>query len=397
MVTLSNAEISRLYKVTRATVTNWVSNSIAGENNLELTTNNNKVQVVKNQNNLAELQRLKESGKKHANKSSYLEIEPSKEFYKLFNEEQAIEIVNSLKTSKEINLKYTYLNGGAAIWNEYHEKSVEKGEYPATKKESKMLCQSFEFLKDRLEKSQMVNVIDIGPGNGLVVKEFISKLSKDNRIFTYISIDISREMNEIAISNINTWFPEIDTLSYIRDIENETIADILFKNKKGENVTNIILFTGGTIGSVQDRHQILKNLRNSIDQNDVIIVTTKLDNITERVELNHVKDKFSRLLWIPELIGIDVNNCEVIKKYNTNINSKAAYILLDKDYKINFKIDGASTSVFLSRNDEILIWKFHLSTISELFDELNKSNLRVIQLLTEKKYEYILVSCESMV
>jgi uncharacterized SAM-dependent methyltransferase len=396
MTTLTNAEISRLCNVTRATVTNWVANAMQKENNLELVTNNNKVQVIKNEHNLAELNRLKILGQKHSNKAFLKETKPDDKFYSLFSDSQIIEIINSLKTSKEISLKYTYINGGAKIWNDYHIESIKNGQYSATQKESKMLCQSLEFLRDRLESFEKVNVVDVGPGNALIAKNFIDLLNKEKKLNKYIAVDISIEMNQIAIANIKQWLPDIQTESYVRDVENENIADILYKNKKQGHTINIVLFVGGTLGSLTDKYQFLRNLRASVDEGDIVIFTTKLDNLTDRVELEHIKDKSSRLLWIPQMLGVDVENCDIIRKYDDRINAKTAYLVLDKDYTIKFNFSGVETVINLLKNEQILIWQFHLSTISELINELDKSKLRIIQLITEKKYEYILVSCESM-
>jgi uncharacterized SAM-dependent methyltransferase len=396
MVTISNAEISRLYKVTRATVTHWVTRATKGENNLELATYNGKVQVIKNEHNLAELQRLKNHGNKHKNKNFSQNVAPNKEFYDLFSESQIIEIINNLKTSKAVGLKHTYLNGGARIWNEYHLNAVKMGEYPATQIESRMLCQSFEFLRERFESYDKLNIVDVGPGNGLLVKDFIELLSGIGKMNKYIAVDISSEMNDIALKNINEWYKELDTLSYAKDIETENIANVLFNNKKEGKIANIVLFAGGTLGNIPDRLQCFKNLRNSIDEQDILIITTKLDNITERVELAHVKDKFSRLLWLPRLLGINTDECDVIKKYNEKIKAKTAYLVADKDYNIKFNLNDTESTVSIKKDEEILIWQHHLSTLPELYTELDASKLRIVELLTAKKYEYILVSCESM-
>jgi uncharacterized SAM-dependent methyltransferase len=391
----TNAEIARIFKVTKATVTHWVTNAINRENSLELTSNTNKVQVIKNEHNLAELTRLKEIGQKHKNKSNRAIVSPNPKFYDYFNKSQVIEVINSLKTSQTLSLKYTYLDGGAKIWNEYHSEAMKNGQYPATKKESKMLCQSYEYLKDRLEAYNKVNIIDVGPGNCFLVKDFIEKLIKDKKIDKYIAVDISKDMNDIAKTSMNNWFPDLKFLSYVKDIETESIADVLFENKQDEKTANIVIFGGGTLGNMSDRNQVLKNFRSSLDENDILLLTIKLDMVTERVELSHVKDKFSRLMWVPKLLGIDTENCDVIRRYNENIKAKTAYLILDKDYEIEFKADNVISKISLNKGDEIFIWQFHMSTLEELVSELASVKLKIVQLLTEKNYEYILVSCES--
>ena len=395
MNTYTNAEIARIFKVTKATVTHWLSNATNKENSLELVTNINKVQVIRNEHNLAELTRLKELGQKHKNKSDLSVTSPDPKFYEYFTKSQVIEIINSLKTSKSLSLKYTYIDGGAKIWNEYHSEAMENGQYPATKKESKMLCQSYEYLRDRLESFDKVNVIDVGPGNSFLVKDFIEKLRKDKKIDKYIAVDISKDMNDISKASINTWFPDLKFLSYVRDIETESIADVLFENKQEGKIANIIIFGGGTLGSMPDRIQVLKNFRASLDENDILLLTTKLDMVTERVELSHVKDKFSRLLWVPKLLGIDTDKCDVIRRYNEQIKAKSAYLILDKDYEIEFETNGVVSKILLSKGEEIFIWQFHMSTLEELLAEMSSVKLKIVQLLTEKNYEYILVSCES--
>ena len=94
----TQAEVSRICNVSRATVNRWVELSIEGKNNLQLDTSTNKVRILDNPHNEAELKRLSAIASKYQG-GEVKKVVLSDEFYKLFSFEEKIEIFNILISS----------------------------------------------------------------------------------------------------------------------------------------------------------------------------------------------------------------------------------------------------------------------------------------------------------
>jgi predicted DNA-binding protein YlxM (UPF0122 family) len=165
MNTYKNVEIAEEFNISKAAVTRWIENALEGKNNLQLSRLNNKVQVIKNEHNRAELKKLSIDGLIFKNKAEYAETSPTKHFYDTFSENQVIEIINNLKNKKEIPIKFSYLDGGAKIWESLSESASVSGVSTAFTVTPHLLDLSYQHILSRLEEGQKVNIIELGAGD----------------------------------------------------------------------------------------------------------------------------------------------------------------------------------------------------------------------------------------
>ncbi|MEM1312193.1 MAG: class I SAM-dependent methyltransferase, partial [Patescibacteria group bacterium] len=236
----TNAEIAREFKVSKTTVTRWLESAIDGKNNLQINQSDKKVQVYKNEHNFAELLKLKEEGVKYKTSTSYKEVSPKKEFYEIFNYKEQVELVNLLSTKKVIPLKYSYFGEGADMWNQSYENSLNQSTYPVVKNTEELLAISYSTILKKISKFKSINIVDVGPGNGFPLKTLITRLLIDGvTIKNYVAVDISNRMLDIVEKNVRSWFDKkIDFRRYKKDIEHDTLFDLLFENKD-QNTLNL--------------------------------------------------------------------------------------------------------------------------------------------------------------
>lgn len=384
---ITNSKIAKKYKVAMPTVTRWIHQASLGNNNLQLEKSNGKLRVLDNENNIAELDRLATRGRAYKPQAGLKEHTVDSYFYDVFTISEQLELFTDLKNKKQINLKYYYKNGGAELWNKDYFNNFGK----IKDKNQHLLENSFESIK-YLIPGKKINIIDIGTGNGYPVKELIEAISPQ----TYIGLDISPEMLDLARGNINKWYPDLNLKTIVTDFE-RTQPQQLLLSAKNNNSTNLILLLGHTICNLSTPISSLLNIRSGMLEDDLLVFTASLDTIANRSNLDYVKgnDVNDEYAWIPRLLGIDVEDCKLKLVYDGNNKRKVKSLILDKDYKINFNIDGINYSVLLERESELIRWQHYLFDIQELIELVKTSGFEVKQLSADQKGENVLVICRA--
>ncbi len=397
MLYYKKTELSKKLDVSITTINRWISNAEKGKNNLQLTTVNDKIYIVNSSHNDSLFFKLKGKGSVYKNKSTHIYATPEEKFYSTFTTSQVVEIINALKTKKEIPLKLTYINGGAKIWNNIIESSYNKGDYETSLTDVELLKEASYFLLRKSNSYDKVNIVDIGQGNSITTKKFIQSFLDTGKLNKYIAIDVSKEMNEIAEANINKWFPGLNFTSYVHDIEKYDIANILFNEKKGGNVLNIVLLVGATIGNVKNQRWLYDNIRYGFDDRDIFIVTNKLEKADNKTDFIEPLTKHpERHLWIPDLLGIDLESPELVFYYDEEEKAKVGYLKLSKPHTITFKVEGFEIVVEIPSNTKIQIFYHKMSARENLIKILEKADFEPIHMITSSDHSHILVTCKSL-
>ncbi|BAZ17640.1 hypothetical protein NIES4071_95200 [Calothrix sp. NIES-4071] len=317
---------------------------------------------------------------------------PSSEFYTVFSQQEILHLIDALKTRREIPLKYSYKGAGANIWDNFYRKLIIPNWYRSNV-EIQLLRDNFQYLNEKTQNSQKVNIIDVGAGNSYPVKEYIRKLDKLGRIDRYTALDISEELLEVSKRNFTRWFPFIKyTNSYI-DIENSSIPEYLLH----QNNINIFLHLGVTIGNLQHRVKALKNFRQSMGKNDLLVLTNEIgnnsqwDGIARGGCYYHAEQIYQR---INKNIGIQHQDCQLIRKYDKKTDSVVANLKFTYDYTIDFSSTGINKKVEISKDEEITIWRHHKHQLPELIQELDQSELQLVHHSTNKYQSHIMAICK---
>ncbi len=326
-------------------------------------------------------------------------VKPSSEFYSVFFEEEVLEIIHALKTRQEIPLKYSYKGRGAKIWDNFYLKFIIPRWYRTSSVEIDLLRDNFELINSKIEGLEKVNIVDVGAGNSYPVKDFIYRLHKLGRVNKYIALDISEELLAVSRKNFRNWFPLTEFTSDTIDIENSCLPQNLLpshSNVETENTPKIIFHLGVTIGNHSNRTKVLKNFRDSMAQNDLLIFTNEIGSNSQwdgrvRGGLKYHSEQI--YAWIKNKIGIKAEDCELVRKYDLKTDSIVANIKFRHGYIINFSYMGIDKTIEISEGEEITIWRHHKHEIPELLQEIEEAGLQLVHYSTNKYLSHVMVIC----
>jgi SAM-dependent methyltransferase len=389
MKTYKNIEISKKFKVSLPTVNRWIENAIEEKNLLKLEIVRGKHRIIQNSHNDDIMNQLQEAGLINKNKVFVSTVKPEAEFYKVFSDEQVYDIISNLKNRRDIPLKYTYMNGGANIWAKISNGDPTSDLSKAFLVTPDLLKMLQEFLVS-VGKDKKFNIIDLGPGNGINTKGLIDFLDKSNLLNKYIAVDISKEMLGFAKSNMQKWFPKINYEECILDFESSSFSQITRENKS-KDIINIILLIGNTFGNVQDEIRLFKNLEYSLEQDDLLIFSNRLEGHNELTNWEHIAGNNERHVFIPKLLGIDVEKSQFLLQYSDKIKSRTASLVLDKDYVIEFN-NGNQVSLY--KNDEIMVWHHKMTSRQDLNSILQLCDLEMACYATSPDMSHYICACK---
>lgn len=387
----SNKEVVEKYNISQPTLFKWLKNAQAGKNNLVLQKVNKTYKITKNEQNISELERLYLEAQKFKNKIALEKITPSPEFFEIFSHRQIVEIINDLEMNREINLKFNYFKDGAKIWDKIVSKN---SDYKTTPRNIQTLLNSIPFLVKKISKFNQINIVDIGCGNGLATLEFVKYFQAKKLLNKYIAIDISPDMLEITQKNLISEIKNLDFVSYIHDIEESDIKEICF-NSKNKKIVNLVLFIGDTIGNNKE-NRIWSNLCSSLGQDDILIITNKVDKNNNKTDFVAQKKYSKLLLNTAKILDLVETKPKLHFIYNEKKQARCCYLELQKDYILTIKNDQFDTVLKFQRGDLIEIWMHKLSTVQSLLDSLTFQKMEMVQLTTEKDGNHVLVVTEKL-
>ncbi|MDF5720156.1 MAG: L-histidine N(alpha)-methyltransferase [Rhizonema sp. PD37] len=321
--------------------------------------------------------------------------QPSSEFYSIFSQEEVLGIIHALEVRREIPLKYSYKGRGAKIWDNFYQKYIVPRWYRTSNIEIDLLKNNFEYINSNVQNCQKVKIIDVGAGNSYPVKEFVRRLNKLGKIHQYIALDISEELLTLSQTNFKKWFPHIEFVSSTIDIENSSMPEVFSKNT--ENTVNIILHLGVTIGNHQNRSEVLKNFRDSMGKNDILVFTIETGSNSDwdgKVRGGckyHAEQVYG---WIKNNIGIRSEDCELVRKYDLVTDSIVANLKIRQSYTINFSRMGIDKNIDISKGEEITVWRHHKYEIPELVQEIESCGLQLVHSSADKYLSHVMVFCQ---
>jgi hypothetical protein len=94
------------------------------------------------------------------------------------------------------------------------------------------------------------------------------------------------------------------------------------------------------------------------------------------------------------MMGIDIEKCTTRVEYNEKINAKVKYLILDKDYIIDFDFLNQKNQVELYNNDSIVIWKHFLTDLDKILFEIKQAKLSPLVIKLDKSKTNVMIICE---
>ncbi|HSX16048.1 MAG TPA: L-histidine N(alpha)-methyltransferase [Candidatus Saccharimonadales bacterium] len=395
-----HAELVNQYHVSLKTVHNWIDASKQGKLGLKLQAVGGRTYVADTPNNSLLLKELAEQGKKYRNTRHQATATPVSKFYDLFTRKQILDIINNISVHREIPRQYNYVGEGATRWDEYTKRLIKDGTPNLLENTVELLHANLGSVDLLLKGYTRVNVIDIGLGNALPVKDLLEHLLQRGILHRYIAIDISEEMLHIAERNINEWFGDkIKFEGHARDISFEHFDDVLVDDmlgKDAEKTINLVLLLGGTPANFRKPTDLLRTIHDSMGSEDLILYTVKPDSeLTRRyfslgvaVDGGHSLAPIHSYLF--SLLNIDESMYTVERGYNEQQRVRFIRVRLNRALRLVFKFEDGERHIDLEKGDTILLWRAWHRTGLELISQFEKVGFSLIHSSMAKDRECLL-------
>lgn len=393
MLFLKNSQVAKLFKVSHTTVTNWIDASERGQNDLQLTTNGKRKVIIDNPHNREVIRKLIERGKAHSWTSKKVKTEARSDLYEIFTQKQLAELVSSIMSSGEIPYKFTYLNGGADLWEKHYQISVDNKDRVVFK-ENKLINENLENFLFKFKKFKKINLYDIGCGNGLPAISIIKYLSDAKLDISYTALDISQRMIDIDKEALIQRFPSMPYKSEIIDLDYTNISDILISNKSSKDEANLLLFLGGTIGNQQDTSRVFSNLRRSMGVNDYLMIGAGVETNEAKLSATepHNQYHYKRTTWILDYLGLE--GCypdTTMDQYDSEKREYKRKINIQKEVSTSIKIGEQIVPLQFNEGDEILVSRFMRFKEEQLVHEAISHNFAIDQFISSIDNSYVLL------
>ncbi len=391
-----NSALAKKLGVSHTSIARWIEEATNKNNNLQLVKTDGRQYILDNDHNEAELLQLKAKAFKYRNKIGYERIEVDSELYTALNYSQLVELITSLENQRKIPLKFSYLNAGAKAWHQFVQANSQNGR--SYMSETNILIETnLEAILYRLKSYNLVNIVDVGPGDGHTTKPIIEKLLTEGLEVRYNGIDVSPKMNEILAEEMKFLLPETNISIEIGDMDYLVIRDKLFNSKLNyANSCNLILLVGSTIGNVEDRHRVLKNFNTSMGKDDFFLLDNGLNVLSWRTNFDSLDNPFANKIikWIPEKLGLTGQNTEAENRYDEKSKSRIQVLRLQKDLDIVFNLNDLEKVVSLPASTEITIWNHYSHKLKDLQAELEEAGFEIEHLSVYPDRSHVLVLCE---
>jgi uncharacterized SAM-dependent methyltransferase/transposase len=399
MLYFKNVELAEKYHISLGTVRNWIEAAQNGRLDLTLHTHNGRSHVSNTAKNTATMEQLAQGGKKFRNMKAVKTIVPRPEFYNLYNEEQVYDIVNSLEIHHEIPRQYNYFDGGAGSWDEYIQRMDQENVPSNLTMTRELLVRNGHYIDGLIEKYQLVNVVDVGVGNALPVKDFLAHLLKKNKLGRYIAIDISPEMLRIAQQNIKEWFGgRVAFEGHELDISRDRFASILARDyikNASMHTGNLILFLGGTLQNFRRKDIPLQVTNDSMGTNDLLIHTQKLDSAATRRHFDFNTQSGEQVLppihgLVIDLLNIDPSAYDVELGYDEQRRERYERIRLKISLTIKFDFTEGERLINLEKGESILLWRATQDSALDIINQFDRNDFSLLHMSQTEDQEYIL-------
>lgn len=399
MLYFKKAELAEAYHISEKTVTNWIREAKNGKLDLELREEHGRAWIANTNKNILLIEQLVEARKKYRNSRTTKTVCPQPGFYELFTQSQIFDLASNLDIHREIPFQYGYFNGGADFWDKYAERLASENLPNTLTSTIWQLRDNREYIDRLISQYKHVNIIDIGPGNAMPVKDFLQYFLNRGKQMRYIAVDISPEMLQIAERNIKKWFGGMITFeAHQGDINYDRFTNIVSEYTLGgnaESTINVVLVLGGTLTNLRSPNGAFRIIHDSMNRNDLLIYSLKLDSESARryfdfdtarnIPALNIKSKM-----VLDLLNIDESFYDVEVGYDPDRKERYMRIRLKVELKIEFDLEKGERILTFDKNEAILVWRSWHQNVQDVTNQLYKNDFDILQSsLTENK-EYLL-------
>ncbi|HEX6258805.1 MAG TPA: L-histidine N(alpha)-methyltransferase [Candidatus Saccharimonadales bacterium] len=394
-----STELAEKYGVSRRTITNWVEQTRQGRLDLELCEDNGRHFILKSHKNQLAIRQLVTGRRKFLNKRSLKHVRPLPQFYETYSEQQILEIISGIDTYREIELKFTYINNGATGWDAYAKRLYSDSLANSLNSTVKLLNAAQNYLDEVFKDYTHVNVVDIGVGNSLPVKNLLAHLLDSGKLKRYAAIDISQEMLDIAQKNIKEWFGDkVNFEGHVYDISYELFANAIAEPPaEGSNRTvNLVLLLGGTLANFDSPDDVLRVIRKSMSRNDLFAYSLKLDSVMNREQFHFIGHKDGQLLYpqcefVLNMLGINRDLYDVEMGYNEQERARYIRIRLKYALTLEFNLPRGNWRLDLNKDETIGVWRARHNNPTDIMTLLTRNGFTPLHISQTVDHDYMVL------
>jgi uncharacterized SAM-dependent methyltransferase len=407
MLYFKNTELAERYHISEGTVRNWIKAARSGKLDLTLSEDKERLYVANTASNLAMVERLVEKHRKYRNSKAVKTITPKPEFYKLYTEAQIYDIITNLEIHHEIPRQYNYFDGGADSWDKYATRLANEENPNLVNKGIELLRKNQAYIEDLLKDYKRVNIVDIGPGNGLPVKALLERLLNAEKLARYVAVDISPRILESLEQSMKKWFHgRVAFEGYELDINYDRFANILaeeYIKEDSKDTANLILLLGGTLSNFRRPDQALSIVHDSMSRKDLLVFTDKLDTEASRryfdfnINPGEAKLPPTHSLLV-NLLSIDKSYYDLILGYDDRLQQRYEKLQFKIALEFKFEFSMGERTVAINKGDSILVWRAWQQTALELATQFDRNDFYTLHSNQTEDEQFILtvsrVKCE---
>jgi len=399
MLYFKNTELAEKYHISLGTVRNWIEAAQEGKLDLELHEGNGRTWVANTTKNNELIEQLVERRRKFRNTRGLKAVTPKPAFYELYNQQQIFDLTSSLDMYHEIAPDYTYFDRGVDYWDKYAQRLASEKLPNLLTSTIKQLKANQGYIDDLTSRYKRVNIVDIGPGNALPVKEFLQHLLDQGKLGRYIALDISPSMLKLAKRNIESWFgSKVLFEGHKADIKYDRFAHLLAEDSLGENadsVINVVVSFGAGFSNLRSPDDAFKTVRSSMNRQDIFVHNLKLDSKTTRQYFDLGLRTKSAPFDVHEKMMVDLLNIEeslydVEAGYDDQQRERYIRIRLKVALAITFSLEKGDRVIKFNKNDTILVWRYWHQTPFDVTRQLDRSGFYLLQTSLTEDQDYML-------
>ena len=379
-----NTELAKLYHVSEKSVRNWIDAAEAGKLKLQLAEHNDKHFIANTSRNTSLIESLVEKGKKYKNTRGAKKLYPKTAFYELYSPKQILDIISNVTIHRETPLQYTYVDGGAEDWDKYAHRLLDERTPNILNSTIALLRHNETSIDQLLDGHKKINVVDLGPGNGLPIRPTLERLLKQGRLNRYIPVDISQDMLAILEKNIKKWFGSAVTCDpALRDISYERFNDLIASDLADDkNTANLVCLFGGTLSNFRSRDHVLQAINSSLGPNDIFLYSGYLDTPKTRRYFDYytsdqkvpVQDGI-----ILHFLNIDESLYDVEQVFDEQRRARTISIRPGVDLSIEVELENGTHSIELPKGEPVLIWRHWHNSLVEMINLFDQNDFDTMQ------------------
>lgn len=282
-----------------------------------------------------------------------MEVKIDSNLAKSLDKKQLEILKKFVRKKREVPIRVVYTG-------EYWDKIAKDQKYKLEERELTALRNSIKKLAKKIG-SEKVNIIHLGPGNGMETP-FILSAIKPSNVSTYALVDVNSTMLKLSEKRINKVSKSIKVKKFLRDFETYGIKDICKKVKKnGAKINIIVLIANGVLFSNDD---LVKEIRNSLDKSDYFYLTLELYE-------NGKDEEIIKPYLIPSVLNLLSNGLKIIgyapkyKEFYGEINKKKNLL------NIYFAKNG-------NKDEKLLVLHSYKPTIKKLKERMKSLKFKEV-------------------